>query len=574
MMLRFCCTLVVGLLVLCGGRASAGLANKDCLECHNDKDLTKTNAAGKSISLFVDAAKLSASVHKTNSCASCHQDVTEKHPDDNVAIKPVACSQCHHRQSDAYGASIHAQAKRAGQSESAGCTDCHGSHAIYPKGVIGSPLHYTRLAKTCGECHPDASADVEQSVHGRALARGNRESATCTDCHSEHAIEKLKGGSKLKVAGEVCGKCHASERMNTRFSIPQNRVKTFMESYHGLALQSGDTHAANCGSCHGVHKILRSTDPLSSIHSTNLVTTCGKCHAEATVKFAQGRIHLDLEKDNDIGSVVNRWVRKIYLVLIFSVVGGLFLHNFIAWIRKVVAMYHASDRTVVRMDAGQRGQHLVLLVSFIVLAISGFALKYPDSWLVWLFGSDENVRRWVHRVAGIVLMGVGFWHLGYLLVSAAGRQLLKDLWFRPQDVLDIFSNVFRLLTGKGTGPRFGRFGYPEKLEYWAVVWGTIIMGATGLVIWFKVGATTWLPRWAIDVAVTIHYYEAILACLAIIVWHFYHVIFDPGVYPMSWAWLDGKVSKHWHEEEHPLDTQAPGATPAPTKSVKTDKPGH
>ena len=91
------------------------------------------------------------------------------------------------------------------------------------------------------------------------------------------------------------------------------------------------------------------------------------------------------------------------------------------------------------------------------------------------------------------------------------------------------------------------------MEYWAVVWGTIIMGVTGLMIWFKMDVTKFLPRWAVDVALTIHYYEAILACLAIIVWHFYHVIFDPDVYPLNWACWNGKVSKHWQEEEHPLE---------------------
>jgi cytochrome b subunit of formate dehydrogenase len=88
------------------------------------------------------------------------------------------------------------------------------------------------------------------------------------------------------------------------------------------------------------------------------------------------------------------------------------------------------------------------------------------------------------------------------------------------------------------------------MEYWAVIWGTIIMGATGLAIWFKIDFTRFLPRWAVDVALTIHYYEAILACLAIIVWHFYHVIFDPDVYPMNTACVNGRVSKEWLEEEH------------------------
>jgi hypothetical protein len=121
----------------------------------------------------------------------------------------------------------------------------------------------------------------------------------------------------------------------------------------------------------------------------------------------------------------------------------------------------------------------------------------------------------------------------------------------------------RYLAGLSSGkPKFARFGYAEKMEYWAVVWGTIIMGGAGLAIWLKMDVTRFLPRWAVDVAITVHYYEAILACLAILVWHFYHVIFDPDVYPFNWACWNGKVSRHWHEEEHPLDKPGPVA-PAP-----------
>ena len=97
------------------------------------------------------------------------------------------------------------------------------------------------------------------------------------------------------------------------------------------------------------------------------------------------------------------------------------------------------------------------------------------------------------------------------------------------------------------------------------------MGVTGLLIWFKIDVTQILPRWAVDVATTIHYYEAILACLAIIVWHFYHVIFDPDVYPINWACWNGKVTKHWHEDEHPLD-HAAVTTLAPAKQVAASQP--
>jgi len=111
----------------------------------------------------------------------------------------------------------------------------------------------------------------------------------------------------------------------------------------------------------------------------------------------------------------------------------------------------------------------------------------------------------------------------------------------------------------GLKPKFARFGYAEKMEYWAVVWGTVIMGVTGLVLWFQIPVTRVLPGWVVDVATTIHYYEAILACLAIVVWHFYHVIFDPDVYPLNRAVLDGRVSRQWLEEEHPLDPALAGA---------------
>ena len=101
-------------------------------------------------------------------------------------------------------------------------------------------------------------------------------------------------------------------------------------------------------------------------------------------------------------------------------------------------------------------------------------------------------------------------------------------------------------------PKIARFGYAEKAEYWAVVWGTVIMGLTGLMIWFKLGIFAFLPRWTIDIALAIHFYEAVLATLAIIVWHFYHVIFDPDVYPVNFAFLDGRVSEEQYREEHEL----------------------
>src|ERR1051325_226843 len=130
--------------------AWAGLKDSDCLECHADKSLSKTNAAGKEISLFVDVAKLAASAHKTNTCASCHADITPKHPDDTLAAKPVNCRTCHERQTESYGASVHGLALKAGRADSATCQDCHDSHEVLPPSSPASPLHVSRQAATCG----------------------------------------------------------------------------------------------------------------------------------------------------------------------------------------------------------------------------------------------------------------------------------------------------------------------------------------------------------------------------------------------------------------------------------------
>src|ERR1051325_11350458 len=158
--------------------ALAGLKNSDCLECHSDKMLYKTKSAGRGISLFVDAARLAASVHKTNSCASCHADITEKHPDDNVSAKPINCALCHERQTESYGASVHGVALKAGRADAATCQDCHDSHEVIAATSLLSPLHVQRQAETCGSCHDQEAKDWAQSVHGKALLAGVRDAPT------------------------------------------------------------------------------------------------------------------------------------------------------------------------------------------------------------------------------------------------------------------------------------------------------------------------------------------------------------------------------------------------------------
>ena len=273
--------------------ARAALTDSDCLDCHSDKTLATTNATGAAKSLFVDPAILSASVHKTNACISCHADVTARHPDDNRILAPVNCARCHEQQGESYGASVHGLAQRSGHADAATCADCHGSHNILPPTSPASPLHFIRQAQTCGECHTKEARDVAASVHGKAMATGKRDAPTCTDCHSEHKIEALKNDSALAIS-EVCSRCHASVYLDDKYDIPADRVKTYLESYHGLAAQNGSVVVAHCASCHGYHKILQSSDPVSMINTNNLVATCGQCHPGANTMFVSGKIHEDI----------------------------------------------------------------------------------------------------------------------------------------------------------------------------------------------------------------------------------------------------------------------------------------
>ena len=555
-------TLVVLFAVLAFGAragAPAPVSSDDaaCLACHGQRLPAKRRPGAPKPPPFVDAAQFAGSVHAGNGCASCHADVDlASHPAKPAG--PVDCSSCHDSAAATWQASVHGQARKAGDTSAAQCGDCHGNHGILKVNAPMSPLNRDNLATTCGQCHPDEAKDWRASIHGQAAGNGVTEAPTCVDCHGGHTIVSLSGASPMKVSTQVCASCHGSERMNTKFGLPSNRVSTFFDSYHGMADKMGSTTAASCASCHSYHKVLPASDPKSTVNPANLLATCQKCHANATEKFIQGPIHEDRNAVTGLGGRINRWVRSAYLGMILAVIGGMVLHNLLILRRKALASLRDPNRTLVRMGAAARVQHGLLATSFILLVISGFALKYPGSGLAWLMGDSELVRRTLHRFAACFMMAGAVAHLFYATCTRDGRRFVLDMLPEAKDVTDVLATFRHYLAGRSPKPMFKRFGYAEKAEYWAVVWGTFLMGGTGPLIWFKLYATRWVPRWVVEVATTVHYYEAILATLAILVWHFYFVIFDPDVYPINWAWLDGKVTPHHHREEHPLDQEALG----------------
>jgi cytochrome b subunit of formate dehydrogenase len=458
-----------------------------------------------------------------------------------------------------YQESVHGKAVAAGSDRAAVCTDCHGSHEILAASDPKSSIFKFNVPAICAKCHSSVEQQFTQSIHGQAIAHGNWQAPVCTDCHGIHSIKAhLDPNSSVSAANlsqVTCARCHEGVRLSQEFGVEGRRSTTYLASYHGLASKLGSQVVANCASCHGVHNILPSSDPHSTINRANLVATCGQCHPGVTEKFVLGKVHVGAPLSADVGSVAVRWIRKLYLGMIFAVIGAMLLHNLVIWRRKAVRRRKQDHRLVERMTLHQRWQHVILFVSFITLVITGFALKFPDSWFASLLGMGERVRGIIHRVAGVILIAIGMYHIAYTALARDGRRLLKDFLPEPKDASDVWGTLLYYLGVRAEKPEFRRFNYAEKAEYWALVWGLIVMAFTGIVLWAKVSVGRFLARWWLDVATAIHLYEAILATLAIVVWHFYQVFFDPDVYPMNWAWWDGKMSFEHYREEHGLDTE-------------------
>lgn len=533
-----------------------------CLDCHTKNGVMTTILPANDSKSTINRASIA------ETCGRCHGDKAVMQGS-GISDRPFL----------SYRESVHAKAMARGNTSAAVCTDCHNSHDILPASNSQSSIAKINVPATCGKCHQTEGAEFVQSVHGKAVARGVSRSPVCTDCHGIHRIEapfeKTSVNASTAIAIDSCAKCHEGVALTQEFGVASGRVSSYKDSYHGLASQLGSKVVANCASCHGVHNILPSSDPRSMISANNLPQTCGQCHVGASANFTKGRIHLTAGlvsevATDDMAVVGTRVVRWIYLPLIVFVIGGMLVHNALIWRKKVAAKRH-QRRSIVRLTVNQRAQHWLLLTSFTALVLSGFALQYPDSWLAWLLGGSEFLRRIIHRVAAIVMLVVGAYHVLYLVVSQEGRRWLKDMFPRWKDVKDVLGNFAYYLGIGKEKPKFARFGYAEKAEYWAVIWGTVIMGLTGLMIWFKIGVVGFLPRWWIDIALAVHFYEAVLATLAIIVWHFYQVIFDPDVYPVNFAFIDGRVSEESYKEEHELAYEEMTAQAAP-KEVKTDEP--
>lgn len=213
-----------------------------------------------------------------------------------------------------------------------------------------------------------------------------------------------------------------------------------------------------------------------------------------------------------------------------------------------------------RMTLNERIQHLNLAINFTILVITGFALKYPEAF--WASPITDvplgmTFRGFLHRLSGVATITLGGYHLLYLAFTERGRRIVIDMipmWKDAKDLWETLKNNL-FINQPAKVIKMGRFNFREKLEYLGLIWGTIVMTVTGFILWFKEEWLLFFPMWTFDVSRAIHFYEAILATLTIIVWHLYSVVWNPDVYPMSWAWINGNLTEHEMELEHGLELE-------------------
>ena len=598
-----------------------GLADKDCLTCHSDPDLTMTKG-GETISLFVDEESHEGSIHADTSCAQCHTGVTVAQERACATIQTsVDCSICHAEQVEEYNASTHGMLHAEGDPDAPSCQDCHERHATLSSALPDSPTYPRNVPVLCGECHrigeqaatridsevDDIVGSYEDSVHGRGLLKsGLVVTATCADCHGAHSELPPEDPSSPVNPNNIsgtCGTCHHGIEEEFRSSIHftedpitdadhptcedchashtigrvdnpgfrtqmmeqcgrchEDEALTFFDTFHGKVSRLGAEGVAKCYDCHGTHNILSPTDPASMLGRDNVVETCGQCHEGSHRQFAGYLTHAT-HHDRETYPYLF-WSFWGMTALLVGTLSFAFLHSF-AWVIRLMlnrdewiahkerAKSVKGEKLYRRFTRLQRSMHITMMLSFFALALTGMALKF--SYMGWaqavstFFGGFESMG-FVHRVGAVGLLVVIVMHA--FDVIRYKRRTKQSMWqiitgpdsiiFNGRDLREFIQSI-KWFFGRGERPNYGRYTYWEKFDYFAVGWGVIIIGVTGLVLWFPELFTYVVPGWAVNVATIIHSDEALLAVGFIFTIHFFNTHFRPDKFPMDPVVFTGQV---------------------------------
>ncbi len=557
-------------------------SNALCLGCHGNEGFALPGADGQMRSLHVTAGKFGNSVHGKRLCVECHKDITAVPHQKGVQHK-VSCVQCHEglwaaaqkenkteenarlgvvvQQIDKYMNSIHARPSKEDQSRTnATCYNCHDAHYVYPKDSAARAEWRLSIPNACGKCHVKERDQYVASVHGKeVMEKRNPKAAICSDCHTTHDIgDPAKDSSKLVIT-KNCGNCHAEN------------LKTYTETYHGQVNTLGYAHTAKCFDCHGSHGIQRVADPKSTMHATNRLQTCRKCHKEATQGFATFEPH-GTPHDFDRYPYI-WWASKFMIGLLAGTFAFFWTHTALWFYREYKDRQERKTRPHVQTDELLLGKHfrrfpliwriahLTFALTLMILTLTGMAVFYADTaWapiVMKVFGGPK-VTAVIHRVCAVVFGTVFFAQLVYFL-RCMGRNWRTFDWFGPnsllprwQDLWDIIA-MFKWFFGLGTRPIFDRWTYWEKFDYWAPFWGVTIIGLSGVMLWFPEITGSFLPGWVFNVATIFHGEEALLAALFLFTVHFFNNHFRPDKFPLDVVMFTGSVPLEEFKHEHTVE---------------------
>jgi cytochrome b subunit of formate dehydrogenase len=360
---------------------------------------------------------------------------------------------------------------------------------------------------------------------------------------------------------EQCGRCHERE------------ADTFFDTYHGKVSRLGAAGAAKCYDCHGTHEILPPSNPESALSRSNVVETCGNCHPGAHRRFAgylTHATHHDPEKYPWLFWSFWGMTALLTGTLTFGMVHtGAWLFRLWRtrdqWIEHKRAAAMTRTKVFRRFTKAQRAMHITMILSFFTLSLTGMALKF--SYMRWAQGLSTALGGFdtmgiLHRIGAIVLIALFALHIRAVVRK---RREEKRSWksiltgsdtilFTLDDLKEVWGSI-KWFFGRGPRPRYGRYTYWEKFDYFAVFWGIGIIGSTGLVLWFPELFTYLLPGWSVNVATIIHSDEALLATAFIFTVHFFNTHFRPDKFPMDPVIFTGRVPIEEYRHDKPREIE-------------------
>jgi cytochrome b subunit of formate dehydrogenase/5-methylcytosine-specific restriction endonuclease McrA len=514
---------------------------------------------------------------KQPSCSDCHGKSVHSMPPVKDLASPVfaksqttLCGNCHEAALGAYAQSVHGKGlDKAGLLTSAVCASCHGSHGILRAKDPKSTLNTANVATTCAACHRFVEERLRKSVHGQGDGPGTVSSkpapggdvkrrASCTDCHVGHALQDPKSVAFRNQEPARCGNCHAD--LTSRYA----------QSMHGELTHLGYGPGAKCADCHGAHDILPVSNPVSTLSSVNRLETCRKCHPSANANlltFDPHANHRDRAK-----SPVLYWIYTGLLIFICSVFSVFGIHSIVWFLRGLVDVakhgrakqLDPKEKAYIRFMPHHRIAHTVMVVSFLGLALTGLPLKFSDyEWgrqLASYLGGFSSTGL-LHRLFSITMFGTFFSYIVLLLLyyrrgRKRGIRRIDVIWGPdsplpgPRDLRDFIAMV-RWFIGRGPRPTFERWAYWEKFDFWGACSDIILIGTSGLVLWFPSFFCQFLPGEAINVAKVLHSTLAMLATGFVFAIHFFGTHFRPDKFPMDMSVLTGLVSEEEMRHERP-----------------------